>query len=399
MKMTKRVFSALAALTLAVAAIPAITVQAAPNVIVSYDFENGLSGMSDTGLGSVPTIVQDAEKGNVLQFNGGTGSSYLVGATDAGSKNSTKIDPGTPSSVKLDSNPFAGKNLTGATIAMWVKAPEAAAESGAGLVGFISKHYEGLKHPDAIYDNNTTTESISGEYCYGIGAGAYDEARLTSAMVYFGGFLGNTMWIQDWEKYFINNPDKWVYMVVTLGNDALDNKVYIDGNLLCEAGAEYGNTISKRFNHGQAGTSDTEANKHEPLMFEVLTASDTTAYLGYTGSMAAADGVCIDDVTYYDSIASAADVMSMYEAAKANMGSSSANTDNTTSDNTTNNNDANTNNNNTTTNNTTNTKSGAGSSTPNLPQTGVVSTGLLVACGTVIAAGGAVLFKKRENDK
>ncbi len=394
MKMTKRVLSVLAALALAVSAIPVMTVSAAPNAIATYTFDD-MSGLSDTGMGPAPSIASDAERGNVLQFNGGTGSEYVAG--DEGSSSSTSITPGTPSSVKLDSNPFAGQSLTGATISFWVKSPASAAEIGAGLIGFISKQYSNLDHPDKIYGDNTTDQKISGQYAYGIGVGAYNEIKnMNNSMVYFGGMLSNTMWIWDESGYFIENPDKWSYVVVTIGNNATDNKVYIDGQMIAQAGPEFGATIGKRFNHGEAHTSDTEANKHEPLLMEVLTASDTVAYLGYTGSMGASENVLIDDVTYYGAIASDADVQSMFAAAQAGQtgagnsatggGAGGADDGSGTG---------------TGTGSGSNTTSGnkKAASTPNLPQTGVISTGALVACGVAAVAGGTILFRKKKDEK
>ena len=166
---------------------------------------------------------------------------------------------------------------------------------------------------------------------------------------------------------------------------------------LAQAGPEFGNTIGKRFNHGEAHTSETEANKHEPLLMEVLTAADTTAYMGYTGSMGAAENVLIDDVTYYGSIASDAEVQSMYEAAKA--GNTAAGGDATGgggSDDGSADTGA-TGGSGSGSNTTSGTKKTA--STPNLPQTGVISTGALVACGVAAVAGGTILFRKKKDEK
>ncbi len=409
MKLVKKVLPVLAAAALVVTTVPTVTVQAAPNAIATYDFENGTSGMSDSGLGGpAPAVTQDGERGNVLQFNGGTGSTCTAGVP---TKNSTTIDPGTPSSMKLDTNPFAGKSLTGATISMWVKAPAAAAEEGAGLIGFVSKEYSGLEHPDKIYDKNTTDELISGQYCYGIGVGANDDdVLMSSAMVNFVGMLSNSMWMKDLDQTFITNADKWVFMVVTLGNNAADNKIYIDGTKIAETLPQTGVPcgIGKRFNLGEAHTTDAEANKHEPQLMDILTASDTTAYFGYTGCMAAANGVFVDDVTFYDSIASDSDVVTMTQNAKNSAPGGGNNENPSGADNSNDNNAADggnqTNNTNTSNNNATSTRSPAASAkaatnNQNLPQTGVVSTGVLVACGAAVVAGGAMLFKKREKEE
>lgn len=403
MKMTKKILSVVAATAMVLATIPVVPVQAA-NVITTYDFENGLAGMSDTGYGTAPEVVQDTDKGNVLLFHAGEASEYQSSMQDSSlGENSTKIKVGSPSSLKLDVNPFAGKSMTGATIALWVKAPTAAAENNQGLVGFISKDYTNVVHPDrAAFGKEDVDEDISGTYTYGFGTGAYDGAFLNNSMVYMGGFLRNTLWLFDYDQSFMTNADKWTHMIVTLGNNMADNVVYINGVKL--SGADVG--AGKRFNHGEVNGGD-PGNTDQPLMFEILTAADTTAYLGYNGAMGSVEGVMIDDVTYYDAIVTEAEALSMYEAAKANMnsGGGSANTGGNTStgaDTTTNNaSDTTTNNasgNNTTSNKTSSNKTGT-NATQNLPQTGVASTGLLIAGGAAAIAAGAILFKKKENDE
>ncbi len=418
MRMTKKILSIAAAASLAVAMVPANLAFAAPTAIVTYDFENGTAGMSDSGLGGpAPTVVQDATRGNVLQLNGGTGSEYQSRAQDSSlSENSTKIVPGTPSSLKLDTNPYAGKSATGGgTISVWVKAPAAAAEAGAGILGFVSSHKDGLQHPDAILNLNNNDEVISGDYCYGIGVGSYDFALMKGVMLYFGGMLRDTMWLADEGMAFYNNADQWVHMIVTVGNNVADNKVYINGALQAELMAQQleENGIGKRFNHGELDNSAKE-NTMEPTIMDILTAADTTAYIGYNGAMAAAEGVCIDDLTYYDGVASAADVMAIYQAASAGgqggtqagaqggaqggnqagaqdgtQGGAQGGTQGGTQSSTQSGNKTST---------TNKSNSTAKTNTQNLPQTGVVSTGVLVACGAAAVAGGAILFKKKENE-
>lgn len=80
---------------------------AEPAVIETFDFESGLTGINGTTLGNIdsnksePEVVVDAQRGNVLKLASGT-ASKTAGAL-------------------LSTNPFAGKNLTGATINYWVK--------------------------------------------------------------------------------------------------------------------------------------------------------------------------------------------------------------------------------------------------------------------------------------
>lgn len=80
---------------------------AEPAVIETFDFEDGLTGRNGTTLGNIdtnrsePEVVVDGQRGNVLKLSSGT-NTKTAGAI-------------------LSSNPFAGKNLTGATINYWVK--------------------------------------------------------------------------------------------------------------------------------------------------------------------------------------------------------------------------------------------------------------------------------------
>lgn len=400
MKLTKKILSVVAASAMVLAAIPVVPAEAA-NVITTYDFENGLSGLSDTGLGTTPEVTSDAERGNVLMFHAGEASEYQSQQQDNSlEENSTNIKVGTPSSLKLDVNPFAGKSLTGATISLWVKTPAAGAEQGAGLVGFVSKKYENVHHPDEkAFGKDDVSQEIGGYYTYGIGTAAHDYAFMTGSMVYFGGFLRDTLWYLDADQTFISNADKWTHMIVTLGNNINDNAVYINGVKL--SGGELG--AGKRFNHGEENGGN-PGNTDQPLMFEVLTAADTVAYLGYTGGMASVEGVCIDDVTYYDAIVTDAEASAMYEAAKSgnagtgtgSAGGNASNNANTSGTGTTQGGStSSTNKSNTASNN----KNGSTAATSNLPQTGVASTGLLIAGGAAAIAAGAILFKKKENDE
>lgn len=77
--------SALLAVTAAVPSIVPVTkAEAAPSPIVKYDFENG-TGMSSSGIAgsTAPTVVDDAERGKVLQFAAGETSQLLQMKDDA----------------------------------------------------------------------------------------------------------------------------------------------------------------------------------------------------------------------------------------------------------------------------------------------------------------------------
>lgn len=409
MRKTRKALSVLAAVALAVVCMPTVPTFAAPTAIATYDFENGTAGMSDTGYGKAPTVTQDAERGNVLLFHDGTPSEYQTQQShpDIITKQyDSEVAPGTPSSMKLDSNPFAGKSLTGATIAMWVKAPAAAAEAGSALVGFKSARVENREHPDHKPDSAT---DICGYYVWGCTTAAYDDAFMTTPLMQFSGILSNGLWLNDYDCFFQNNADKWVYMVVTLGNNMADNHVYMNGQDITGENLD----INKRFNHGEKN-GGTPGNTEEPLMMEILCQSTTEAFVGFTGFCGTTEGVMIDDLTFYDSIASASDAAAMYAAAQSGSASGSGNAGSNANSGSSGN-DANTSSDgagsgsgssgsgssssNKTSGSAASNKTGStgNANNQNLPQTGVVSTGLLVAGGAAAVAAGAILFKKKED--
>lgn len=319
MKMTKKVFSAIAmAAMVATTVIPATTTEAAVTAIAGYDFENG-TGMSASGIAgsTAPTVVKDGERGNVLKLAEGT-SSKIVQKTDDPSIGDydIKIDKGTPSSLKF-SNPFAGKNLTGATISFWVKVPsDNAAKTAAAFLGFQSAD-KTVVHPDKIYVDPATgtvdpdkqqLEDAHGPYSFGITAAYVDPMGVSeNPMVYFAGLHHNTYNFNDPDGSFIGVANKWQYMTVTMTNS--DMKVYINGEEV--EGDVYKN---KRWNDGEVN-GGTPGNVGQTKFLEFLSWTDTQGYIGYTGFSPTTE-CYLDDLTFYDKALSAGEVTALYATAQ-----------------------------------------------------------------------------------
>lgn len=322
MKMTKKVFSAIVATAmLAVTAIPVmpkVTVEAAASPIAAYDFENG-TGMSPSNIGGsvAPEVVQDdAARGNVLKIQNGTSSRILSKADDSSLGDyDMRIDKGTPSSLKFP-NPFAGKSLTGVTISFWVKVPDdSAAKAASGLIGFVSGD-KTVVHPDKIWIDPATGKvdpakqglsDAHGPYMFGITCAFADPMGDTeNPLVYFAGLHHNTYSMTDADGVFLGKANKWQYVTVTMNNSS--GKVYVDGKLV-----ELDDYKNKRWNDGEAN-GGTQGNVGQFKFLEFLSWSDTEAYIGYTGFSPTSE-VYLDDITFYASELSAADVSSLYQTA------------------------------------------------------------------------------------
>lgn len=312
MKKTRKVLSAVAvAAMVAVTAVPVTPVQAAVSPVKAFTFDD-LSGLSSSGISgaTAPTIVEDGERGKVLKFANGSASKYIGKVQDPSMADyDMKIVPGTPSSLKF-ANPYKGKSLSGITIALWVKVPsEEAAVNGAGLVGFVSGT-KTMQHPDKR-TGDPDKQSLAdghGPYVFGITTAYYDDiADKTNPMVYFAGLHHNSYNFGDLDKTF-NQTNTWKYMVVSMTNS--DATVYIDGKQV-----EGNIDKNKRWNHGEE-RGNSEGNKGEPVLTDMLAWDDTQAYLGYTGFSPTYE-VSIDDLQLFDKPVSASEANALYADAKA----------------------------------------------------------------------------------
>lgn len=145
---------------------------AEPVILETFDFENGLTGSNGTTLGDVesnrnsPEVVVDAQKGNVLKLASGTGSKTA--------------------SALLSANPFAGKNLTGATINYWVK--ETPNEKTGAINPSISMSFVDTPKPmkyDKVAESKQgdsrtilyTKTDMDAFYCEGYTTNAYEDLK------------------------------------------------------------------------------------------------------------------------------------------------------------------------------------------------------------------------------
>lgn len=320
MRKTRKVLSSVVTAAIvaiaAIPAIPAVPVLAAPSPLVTYSFE-GDTGMSASGISgaTAPSVANDSERGNVLKFATGSTSQIKGKVQDASmGEYDMKIDPGTPSSLKFD-NPFKGKSLNGISVAMWVKCPsEDAAVNGSGLVGFVSGN-KTLPHPDKETGdpNKQDLSDGTGPFAYGITTAYADAVKAQELpMVYFAGLHHNSYNCNDTKKVF-KETNVWKYMVVSMTNSSAT--IYIDG-VDIEADDTMPNAKNKRWNHGEINGGST-GNTTQPLFTEMISWADTQGYVGYTGFSPTYDGVCIDDLSFFSTALSAAEVSALYSSAKS----------------------------------------------------------------------------------
>lgn len=326
--------SAMLAVTAVVpSVVPVTKAEAAVSPIAKYDFENG-TGMESSGISgaTAPTVVNDAERGNVLQFADGTSSTILQMKDDPTlGEYDIKISDGTPSSLSF-TNPFAGKSLSGVTISYWLKIPSTdAADLGAGIVGFISES-KTIVHPDkeiAQANGDSNKDSLAdahGPFVYGITCAYVDPLAISALpMVYFCGLHHNTYNFNEENGALLDYVGKWVFVTVTQDNSQAH--VYFDGKEI-----EGDRIQNKRWNDGEVN-GGTEGNVGQPKFTSIITETTTKAYVGYTGFSPTVAGVCIDDLMFFDSALSSADVSTLYTSAKnGEVASSGSNTSTTASD-------------------------------------------------------------------
>lgn len=316
--------SALLAVTAAVPSIVPVTkAEAAVSPLVKYDFENG-TGMSPSNISGsqAPTVVNDAERGNVLSFKDGSSSRVVQQKDDPTMGDyDLRIDMGTPSSLSFPS-PYAGKSLNGISIAYWLKIPsEEAATKGAGIVGFMSED-KTIVHPDKIIaqakgdSNKDALMDAHGPFVYGVCCAYVDPVSVTELpMVYFVGLHHNTYNFLEEEGVLLDKVGKWVFVVVTQNNSQA--AVYFDGVEVAGGGNEGHGIKNKRWNDGEVN-GGTEGNVGQPKFCDIITESSMKAYVGFTGFSPTVEGVCIDDLMFFDSVLSSADVTALYTAAKNN---------------------------------------------------------------------------------
>lgn len=348
MKMSKKIVALTAIAAMVVTAVPVVqsttseVKAAAFEALAKYDFESG-TGMSSSGIGgTAPSVANDSERGSVLQFADGS-NSKIVAAGDPvpGEKeHSWKLDEGSPSSLKF-SNPFKGRNLSGVTIAMWVKVPteKAAGITGSGdvdetlavasgLVGFVDDKERSLVHPDAEKGGHSD-QVYFGRTHFGISA---------QPCVYFTQIHTNSFVSIDTDATMADSVGEWKYLAVSVTNDGAT--CYIDGKKV--KGSEI--TKTKRFK--DSDEYDNPGNEGMPFLLDFLSddmsyrfggkkgtytftdknskkevtygkiESNVQCYVGFTGFSGTQAGVCIDDLVFFDKAYNDGEMASLFEAAK-----------------------------------------------------------------------------------
>lgn len=347
MKMSKKIVALTAIAAMVVTAVPVIqsttseVKAAAFEALAKYDFESG-TGMSGGVGGTAPSVTNDDERGSVLQFADGSGSKLVsVGDPVPGQKeHSWKIDVGSPSSLRF-SNPFKGKNLSGVTIAMWVKVPteKAAGITGSGdvdetlavasgLVGFVDDKERELVHPDCE-DGGHSDQVYSGRTHFGISA---------QPCVYFTQIHSNSFASVDTDATMSEYVGQWKYLAVSVTNDGA--VCYIDGKKVkgsevnvgkrFKTSEEYSNPgnegmpylldfladdMSYRFG-GKKGTyTFVDKNSKKEVTYGKIE-SNVQCYVGFTGFSGTQAGVRIDDLVLFDKAYKDGEMASLFEAAK-----------------------------------------------------------------------------------
>lgn len=390
MKALKKVLAVTACAAIAFSAMPKAEAEAA-GVLASYSFDD-TNGMTDPGFGTLPSIVNDSERGNVLQFADGESSTYKTEEGQAKGAHKCEIVGGSPSTYEIP-NPYAGKSYTSMTYAFWVKATDASAsENGAGILGWVTGTMTD-DHPDARAGEKTQADVgwyEEGVYIFGTNIALSNPVGIEKAMLNFAGLYHN--WYCLWNEGIDLADGQWHYVMVTTDSSQANTQVYIDGAAVVSDNGY--SDLGKRFNHGEKDASN-KANTLEPTLMELVTRADTKLYLGQTGSSPTSSSVYIDDLVFYDSMVTDAEAVSFYNAAKTGAsnaggtGTQSGTDAGSASDGSASQTGSNTS--------VSNNKKTNGSTTSNLPQTGVMSTATLVGIGVAVIGAGTMLLKKKED--
>lgn len=393
MKALKKVLVIAVCAALTLTAMPQTKAEAA-SLLASYSFDT-TDGMTDPGFGTLPSITTDSERGNVLKFADGESSTYTTDTGNAKGEHRCDIVGGSPSSYEIP-NPYAGGSYTEMTYAFWVKSTDpSASTSGAGLLGWISPEMT-TDHPDAKSGEKSQDEVgwyEKGYYIFGTSMALVDLMGTAEIpMLNFGGLYHN--WYCYWSEDMDLADGSWHYVMVTTNSSCADTKVYVDG---VDLGTNGGRAdMGKRWNHGEKDNTN-KANTLEPTLMEIVCNAETKLYIGQTGSNPTMSSVYIDELSFYDSMVTDAEALSMYNDAKAasttlsGEGTVSNESSNQGADNST-----------TTEQQTGSTKTSTSggtktaATTSNLPQTGVMSTTALVGIGVAVIGVGSVLLKKKE---
>lgn len=238
--MRRKVFATLCAAAMLISTVSVAapqTVKAAPAPLTSYDFEGGLGDMTAAANGetAAPSAATDDIKGGVVKLEFGA-----LGAE----------------SYTTFANPYAGKELSAATITAWVKVPETAGNfEWDNLIAF----FDGTKR---------LTFQTKPYICWNAGA---DEN-----------------WIdKKGPLVFETQKGRWVNYAFVITPE--DQKIFVNGEEVTEP----------EVNNG-AGYNAAD-------LLSFLSAETTQAYLGL-GSFWGSQDAFLDDITFYDAALTADEI-------------------------------------------------------------------------------------------
>lgn len=343
MKKGKKLLSTALALSMTVALVTPLGTQKAEaagfTAIAQYDFEAG-TGMTSSGIGTAPTVVSDATRGNVLQFADGATSSIVTHDTDTSlEEHSWKISKGSPSSLKFP-NPFKGRSLSGATISFWIKmsnektggvvdgeVDEGTGVSG-GIVGFVDSEFRLLQHPDCTIGGHSDSW-WGGQSCFGITA---------KPSAYFSQIHHNWILAVDSDATLADEMNTWRYCAVSITNETI--KFYLDGKFVKSTEINKGKRFwgsDEYYNPGNEGmpflldflcdnmsytfggkagsVTLVDKNSKQNVTYGPIK-SNVECYVGYTGFSPTYAGTCIDDLTFFTTAFDDGNMASLYEAAQ-----------------------------------------------------------------------------------
>lgn len=183
--------------------------------------------------------------------------------------------------AKID-NPFAGKNLQGATIGYWIKQDDTDKTSA---ISFMDEE-KPIYHPKGSIETAASILYVenAGESIYAEG---YSEASVCNSVQN----LFYTALDKEGKTALLNETAEWMYITLTMTNDGIN--YYINGEPLEKRGTTY-TTRNSRFLDGyyqsqrdaedvtaKYGVFGTINNQGTTTLMEFLTAEDTAIYLGY----------------------------------------------------------------------------------------------------------------------
>lgn len=229
----------------------------------NYTFENGLINEADTSQTGTAMSLEDGKKPDIVYSGDRAGKvlNQYFGYADAKSTSYVKFD-----------NPLKGKNLTGATVSLWVNRQDS--DVWDAIWSFFDEDVSDNKSGRVYLTPNTY-------------------------LGYNGTVNGTNKWfdINHAETVTNNMPvNEWHYVTVSLGTD--DFGIYMDGKLICNK--------SKYTTYG--GTAYASAASD---MLSVISSS-ANFYLGY-GSWWGSAPLYMDNIRIYSRNLSAKDVAALYK--------------------------------------------------------------------------------------